>query len=285
MIKNILKYLTVCFCLFLNSFIFSQDYFPLQIGNRWDYSEVTLSHGGGSYFWEYSVKVLDNVTLGNGFEYFLLSNSYLFGSNLLRLDNDSLFCFRSIDSTDCLLFVFNQAKNSSFFSCVFDSTLFFKDENYSSYGIEDTQKTFVANHQSFEFSKNFGLIEHYDWTIFFSESKSSLEGCLIDGVQYGDLIDAVSAPSLGASVFRLDQNHPNPFNPITIISYYIPKDSFVKLIVANALSQPVKIFIQGFQQSGFHEFVFDAEDLSSGVYFYSLITNEKILTKKLVVLK
>jgi len=75
--------------------------------------------------------------------------------------------------------------------------------------------------------------------------------------------------------YNLYQNFPNPFNPSTIIKYSLSHDSNVKLLVYNSLGQTVKVLVNSPQAAGLHEINFNASNLASGVYFYSLQTGSK----------
>jgi photosystem II stability/assembly factor-like uncharacterized protein len=92
-------------------------------------------------------------------------------------------------------------------------------------------------------------------------------------------------------VERLDQNYPNPFNPSTIIRYSLTNDSFVKLIIYNTVGENVYQLVSKVQDAGYHEINFNASQLSSGIYFYTLQTNSIdgkqhfTATKKMVLLK
>jgi len=87
------------------------------------------------------------------------------------------------------------------------------------------------------------------------------------------------------SNFQLNQNYPNPFNPTTIISYYLPISTNVKLKIYNSLGEEIKVLVDNFQNKGYYEIEFNANNLSSGIYFYALETPNKIISKKMLLLK
>lgn len=86
-------------------------------------------------------------------------------------------------------------------------------------------------------------------------------------------------------VFRLYQNYPNPFNPTTVISFDMPKDGFASLKIYNSIGQEVASLIDGNIQAGSYEKVFDASSLSSGVYFYKLVTDNFSDVRKMSLIK
>lgn len=85
--------------------------------------------------------------------------------------------------------------------------------------------------------------------------------------------------------FRLEQNFPNPFNPITTIQYQIPSDSKVTLKVYDVLGAEVMILVNEEQEAGYKEVKFNAGNLASGMYIYRLVTDNYSSTKKLMLLK
>ena len=85
--------------------------------------------------------------------------------------------------------------------------------------------------------------------------------------------------------YKLEQNFPNPFNPVTTIQYQLPVDSKVILKVYDILGAEVTTLVNEVQQAGYRQVRFDASTLSSGVYIYRVIAGNYILTKKMMVLK
>jgi len=86
--------------------------------------------------------------------------------------------------------------------------------------------------------------------------------------------------------FNLSQNYPNPFNPTTTIQFGIPSESAVSLRVFNMLGEEVQTILNNeILSAGTHTIQFNASNLSSGTYVYSLQTGSNVITKKMVVLK
>ncbi|MHC1737400.1 MAG: FG-GAP-like repeat-containing protein [Ignavibacteriaceae bacterium] len=85
--------------------------------------------------------------------------------------------------------------------------------------------------------------------------------------------------------FSLSQNYPNPFNPSTVISYQLPVSSHVYLKLFDILGNEVAELVNEEKQPGNYEVVFDASQLSSGIYFYQLRAGSFVSTRKMILLK
>ena len=85
--------------------------------------------------------------------------------------------------------------------------------------------------------------------------------------------------------FKLNQNYPNPFNPSTTISYTIPHENFVTLKIYDLLGNEVKNLVSQEQKAGNYNIKFNAEGLSSGIYFYRIQAGQYSQQKKFVLLK
>ena len=90
--------------------------------------------------------------------------------------------------------------------------------------------------------------------------------------------------------FYLSQNYPNPFNPETTISFSIPQDSKVELSIYNIKGQKVKILAKRDFEKGIHKVIWNGKDengkpISSGIYFYKIKVKDKMISKKMLLLK
>jgi subtilisin-like proprotein convertase family protein len=85
--------------------------------------------------------------------------------------------------------------------------------------------------------------------------------------------------------YELYQNYPNPFNPITKIQFGVPKQSNVKILLYDVLGREVAVITDKTMQPGVHIIDFNTGNLSSGVYFYKMVSGDFTSIKKLVILK
>lgn len=86
--------------------------------------------------------------------------------------------------------------------------------------------------------------------------------------------------------YLLSQNFPNPFNPTTKIVYEIPKTSFVEIQVFDINGKSIKKLVAGIKNQGRFEIEFDGTEFPSGIYFYSMIVDYKLInTQKMILLK
>jgi hypothetical protein len=84
---------------------------------------------------------------------------------------------------------------------------------------------------------------------------------------------------------KLNNNYPNPFNPITKISYSIEKAGLVKLKIYDILGREIKTLVNEIKNPGEYIAEFNGSSLSSGVYFYRIECNGFIAIKKMVLIK
>jgi len=96
-----------------------------------------------------------------------------------------------------------------------------------------------------------------------------------------EIATEVNAPA----EYALEQNYPNPFNPSTNINFSLAEAGVVKLSVYNLLGQKVAVILDEFRDEGSHSVTFDAYELPSGAYFYTIETSQFKQTKKMLLAK
>lgn len=85
--------------------------------------------------------------------------------------------------------------------------------------------------------------------------------------------------------FYLSQNYPNPFNPATKIKFQIPEAGHTKITIFDILGREIRTIVNEQIKPGTYEIGFDADNLSSGIYFYQLQSGSYINTKKMILTK
>ena len=83
----------------------------------------------------------------------------------------------------------------------------------------------------------------------------------------------------------LNQNFPNPFNASTTIRYELPERAHVRIDICDLIGRKVTTLTDGLQPAGFHQVLWRAEDLSSGIYFYKIQAGDFVAAKKLLLVK
>ncbi len=283
------------------------NYYPLKIGNKWRYMSRNCTVGCDTVY--FTKSLVSKEVKPNGKEYYKLYTSR---------NNES---FIRIDTTYMLVMVYNTSEPDSEFIlydlytphekpyAVFDNT---KEFNFDFVRTGYMQVGALADSSFYKEYSHDGLIGYtkilskdfgpsYLLTGEGNLYEETLIGAKINGVEYGLLTDINSTETIPAK-FVLEQNYPNPFNPTTTIKYSIPKITnlsipsregkersdrgvSVKLKVYDVLCREVATLVNKRQKPGKYKTVFNASNLSSGIYYYLLNINGNVLSKKMILLK
>lgn len=146
------------------------------------------------------------------------------------------------------------------------------------------QKTQTTNGGQWNFLTEAVLNQSGQISITISDSASGIVSADAFRIVYRGQVTEVN-DELQPTEFALYQNYPNPFNPSTTIRFSLTNPAKVQLRVFNSIGELVKILIDNRLGAGQHEAVFDASKLSSGVYYYQLISGEFSVSKGMVLLK
>jgi hypothetical protein len=85
--------------------------------------------------------------------------------------------------------------------------------------------------------------------------------------------------------YVLEQNYPNPFNPSTTIKFGIPEKNNVVVKIYNSLGSEIATLVNEVREAGSYEIQFNANNFSSGIYYYKIIAGNFVETKKMILLK
>ncbi|MEJ5262698.1 MAG: T9SS type A sorting domain-containing protein [Ignavibacterium sp.] len=289
------------------SYIF--NFYPLQIGNKWIYNEVTYIDDFPPQIHYDTVikKVIDDSTAANGKKYFVIKEE----SN----SNPTTYYLERIDSTTGKVYRLNDGFGSPDDEVLIDDltanlgdtiqsfrigywqqdgyTVLKEITNFNKWGLLKKRKIFESyslQMPRYSLTEGIGLDSSY-YSFDFGYTSDYLRGCVIDGVAYGDTVLSVDENSPVVGEYKLFQNYPNPFNPSTKIRFAIPasslkgEETFVSLKVYDLLGNEVATLVNEAMPAGEYEIEFSSKPLSSGVYFYQLKSGNYVETKKMVFLK
>ncbi|MGK9477002.1 T9SS type A sorting domain-containing protein [Melioribacter sp. OK-6-Me] len=154
-----------------------------------------------------------------------------------------------------------------------------EDGSYKFGGIVVDDKTPISKINSFNIALN----------NLASATKLNLYDVLVDLGAPIEIPDSVvSVETFSSTIptdYSLGQNYPNPFNPTTNIEFALPQSSDVKLVVYDALGKEVAQLVNGHMNAGYHRVTFNASNLASGVYFYTIKAGDFYSVKKLMLIK
>lgn len=124
----------------------------------------------------------------------------------------------------------------------------------------------------------------YSAGIIVGEIGSAVSGAMLFSLNNG----ASNISQIGSSIpekFELSQNYPNPFNPSTKINFSLPVKGQAELTVFDMSGKMISKLVSAYLNAGMYEYEFDASYLASGTYFYKLVTNDFVQTKKMTLVK
>jgi len=119
------------------------------------------------------------------------------------------------------------------------------------------------------------------WSPFDPDSTRADMGAL----PFDQSINNIDIKDIIPKSINLSQNYPNPFNASTTISYTLPCQSDVTIDIYDILGRKVQTLVSTNQPAGYHRVIWQADEFTSGVYFYKLKTGDYIETKKMMLLK
>lgn len=106
-----------------------------------------------------------------------------------------------------------------------------------------------------------------------------------DSVMVDIGVTNVSENPISPNTFKLYDNFPNPFNPSTTIKYSLPEASFTAIKIYDVVGNEIATLVNEIKSAGTHQIVFNAESLSSGIYYYTIQSGSNSESKKMILLK
>jgi hypothetical protein len=264
---------------------------PLEPGNLWKYYDIGWLGGEITFYVTDSVKTIGNITYNivETYEdkYPIRFKNYLgfFSNYYLRFDTyaeDNVHKYYKKNSQigDSWIqklpgfFTFYYSVIDTFTINAWGKTLFSRVIKITDYSL------LVEVYQVW--ADSIGLMEENS----IGQYHMVLRGCVINGVVYGDTTTVnVKGDFELLRTYTLFQNHPNPFNPITRITFYLPFGSDVSLKVYNLFGEEARMLVNEYRSAGSYTEIFNGQGFPSGVYVYILKVDSYIQAKKMILLK
>ena len=148
---------------------------------------------------------------------------------------------------------------------------------------EDTRVQPVNKQLKFQFKKLMDSDTEVEWNIDMRNRSGLITQTFSQSYQFNTI-----APL--PEVYALHQNYPNPFNPTATIRYDLPEDSNIRIVIYNLLGREVKLLANRYEAAGFRSIRWQGKDnfdrdVSAGIYFLLMETNNFTSTRKLILLK
>jgi hypothetical protein len=284
-----------------------------DVGNRYYYFWYKPAAHGGSYTSGYFTQTIISDTIINGNKYYVFHKSTMFESIFPTPSIDAGFTFyERSDSTK--IYRFDMASQSEVIIIDFLDTLTTSYPQLSSdyaqisgksdsFSIFNEYSKFIQVNFAYpkpaDLNSNYfygmGYLSYFGHYLYSSYCPSvysynvTLSGALIDNVVYGDtsldVTDVSGCPKQIPTSVQLFPNYPNPFNPSTNISFYLPSKSFTLLKIYDLLGKELATIVSEELQAGNHSRQWNALGLPNGIYFYRLKVGSFVETRKLILLK
>ncbi len=292
-----MKKLLITLLFLLNSYLFAQTldpykFFPSSVGNVWEYAYASSIN---------RFEIVSDSLLGDSSKYlfyapntdpvYRIDKNY----NVFWMPKDSGLNWRfyklDVDSGDHWMVqaeTFQIQRMEAQVRAKYPSIFFGRQTTIMEITYYDLNRGDTVINQfswpRFTMTLGYGIGEIMEFDEEGGGPYKILQGCIIDGDTIGVITSVEDEQNIPNS-FELYQNYPNPFNPKTTIKFSITEPTKIKLTIYSLLGEEIKVLIDEYKNSGTHSIIFDATGLPSGVYIYSLITGNKTLSKKLILLK
>ena len=273
--------------------LYAQKYYPLEIGNRWNYYTTQWDPISGTIDTSYSsFKIVSDSVLSNGEKYFVVDhNDLTLLGKYVRCDKNNVYYYDEYTENEDTVFRLNVDIND-LWNVSFGSTAFVSVESIDTFNIFGYMSRVITFRLDGLILYYVSLSDIFGPLYYYSSGEppgtnyrdKSLYSCVIDSVQYGRTL-LVDQKEISPYEFSLSQNFPNPFNPDTKIQYSVKNKQNVSLKVFDILGKEIATLVNEEKPAGNYEVEFNAEGLVSGIYFYRLRTGTYSSTKKMILLR
>jgi len=172
--------------------------------------------------------------------------------------------------------------------CVNAHDIFFTDQN-SGWASGDCGMLFSTTNGGLNWFQQLTGTSTFRKTLFFANDTIGWSvgggGVIIKTTNGGAIVPVTNQNSQLPDSYKLEQNYPNPFNPGTYINFTIPIKDHVRIYINDVTGKLLQSIDLGIYEAGKYNIYFTGDNLSSGIYFYTVSTNNFKATKKMLLLK
>lgn len=271
---------------------FSQGFYPLHIGNRWEYWETPPPPN----YYAWTTRAVRDTTMPNDSLYTQLSYDASLGyGGFFRQSGAFVLMYDGLQQIDRLVYDFSKTTGdtvSVWYSngdTIITTVLYDRFQNI--FGHVRRQWGFYQRTLPSTFYRINEITDSIGLTYMQIEPGFSwyLRGAIIDGIQYGE-ITSVGPPSENAPAkYALLQNYPNPFNSSTIVRFSVPTNEYLTIDVIDFLGRRVRTLFRGISIGSFQSVLWDGKtdlgiEQASGIYLCRLQTKNYNGSIKMILL-
>ena len=291
--KKILK-LFFCINIFIIN-LYSQQpiYFPIGIGNEYQFKgrnfqeyyfgkiekDTIYPNGMAYYSLPYSVFEFGNTRVDSNGNVFSISKPFFIG---ITSSPEEYMLFKAdavLDEIWPVAWDFNPVIDTGYAKCIYIDSGFIFGKNRLIKGVLIFDESYYYYY--FWLADGIGIVR----TAYDDGSGLDINYAKIDGKIYGTLVTVENETPTIPQEFNVSQNYPNPFNPSTTINYAVKEVGLVKIKVYDILGSEVAELVNQSKEVGYHSVEFNASNLPSGVYIYTLKVNGYSASQKMLLLK
>jgi len=279
----------------------SLSYYPLDLGNYWQYSCDVSQMGSNPYTYYFSREVISDTSLPNGLKYYLIEKKFIPDTGITE------YYFERIDTIKCNSYIYSTEYNDEILLDNLKSQI--GDSIWNSYRkpfgyivpsplicgniYQDTLLNFITNvkyffdadytiYYDYKLAQDLGFIQerYFDWEGF----ETNLEYAKINNNEYGQPLSIINNNKFPNKI-NIYQNYPNPFNSRTVIPFELPNTMNLEINIFDISGRKICEIFKGKKSTGYHEIVWDGRQFTSGVYYYQIKSQNYIQTKKLILIK
>jgi hypothetical protein len=266
---------------------YSQNVFPLQIGNEWHYTIYYHFHNPPLPPSPFMFKITGDTLMPNEKQFFIIEPYDMFFEKYIRSDSQYIYYWTDEEEKKIFNFhapfgwvdtIFWRGYFNTTASGLYEGTVFNKNTRLNELRLGGLlfADIFISDYFGY-----IGFIDRQDRSLW--SRNWHLDGCIINDTIYGTT--SVNIEEELPEDFILSQNYPNPFNPTTRIEFILPSSDFVRVEIYNTLGEVVETLIKAELSPGKYSVDWNAANQPSGIYFYQLKAGSFTKTMKCILMK